>query len=217
MDALTEVHNEEFHLHDAGLLQSVTILVARSLASRSSSARPTASVPLASPPVVPPAARGGLHCAHCGHDGHVDALCYKKKKAQARRSSQGTGGSETQEILMLLRCLAASTSTGVVSTVTRSSALIGSATTSQSFTLGPPTAPFLGTYSWYLDSGASFHMTPHFAHLSSLRPSSHHCIVHTVDGSPLSVAGQGTLSSDSFHVPDASLVPDLTMQLMYAG
>jgi hypothetical protein len=101
--------------------------------------------------------------------------------------------------------------------VTQSSALIGSATASQSSALGPLTAPSLGTYSWYLDSGPSFHMTPHSAHLSSLRPSSRHCIVHTADGSPLSVPGQGTLSSDSFHVPDVSLIPDLTMQLMSTG
>jgi hypothetical protein len=158
---------------------------------------------------------GDLHCAHCGRDGHVEAFCYRKKKAQARCSLQGTGGtgsrgserssvgSETQEILMLLHHLAASTSTGVVGTVTQSSALIGSAPTSQFSTWGPPTAPSPGTYSWYLDSDASFHMTPHSAHLSSLRPS-HHCIVHTADGSPLSVARQGTLSSDSFHVPDVS-------------
>jgi hypothetical protein len=110
----------------------------------------------------------------------VEAFCYKKKKAQDRRSSQGTGGtgfggsertfadSETQEILMLFHRHAASTSTGAVGTVTRSSALIGSATAFQSSTLGPPTAPSPGTYSWYLDSGASFHMTPHSAHLSSL-------------------------------------------------
>jgi hypothetical protein len=96
-------------------------------------------------------------------------------------------------------------------------ALIGSATTSQSSTLGPPIAPSPGTYSWYLDSGASFHITPHSAHLSSLGPSSRHCIVHTADGSHLSVAGHSTLSSDSFHVPDVSLVPDLTMQLMSDG
>jgi hypothetical protein len=59
-------------------------------------------------------------------------------------------------------------------------------------------------------------MTHHSAHLSSLRHSYHHCIVHTADGSPLSVAGQGTLPSDSFHVHDVSLVPNLTMQLMSA-
>jgi hypothetical protein len=186
IDVLAEVRNEEVHLHDTDLLQSATVLVARSSASHSSSACPTASVPLASPPVVPPAVRGesgGLHCAHCGRDGHVEAFCYRKKKgqkAQARRSSQGTGGtgsggsersstsSETQEILMLLRCLEASTSPGAAGTVTQFSALIGSAPASQSFTLGPPTAPSPDTYSWYLDSGASFHMTPHSTHLSSL-------------------------------------------------
>jgi hypothetical protein len=84
MDALAEVRNEEFHLHDAGLLQSATVLAAHSSASRSSSGRPTASVPLASPPVVPPTAcgeSGCLQCAHCGHDGHVEAFCYRKKKA----------------------------------------------------------------------------------------------------------------------------------------
>jgi hypothetical protein len=145
MDALTEVRNEEVHLRDAGLLQSATVLVARSSASRSSSARPTASVPLASPPVVPPTTCGessGLQCAHCGHDGHVEAFCYRNLKAQAHCSSQGTGGtdsersersyagSETQEIFILLRCLAASTSTGAVGTVTQTSALISSAPTS---------------------------------------------------------------------------------------
>jgi hypothetical protein len=112
---------------------------------------------------------------------------------------------------MQLRCLAASTSTEVVGTVTQFSTLIGSATASQSSTLGPLTAPSPRTYSWYLDSISSFHMTPHSAHLSSLRPSYHHCIIHSADGSPLFVAGQDTLSSDSFHVPDVSLVPDLTM------
>jgi hypothetical protein len=60
-------------------------------------------------------------------------------------------------------------------------------------------------------------LTPHSAYLSSLYPSYRHCTIHTADGSPLSVAEQGTLSSDSFHVPDAPLVPDLTMQLKFVG
>jgi hypothetical protein len=123
-----------------------------------------------------------------------------RRKVQARRSSQSISGtdsggsersstgSETQEILMLLRRLAASTSSGIAGTVTQYSALIGSATDSQSSTLGPPTVPSPGTYSWYLNFGAFFHMTHHSAHLSSLRPSSRHCIVHTADGSPLSIA-----------------------------
>jgi hypothetical protein len=58
MYALAEVRNEEICLRDAGLLQSATILAARSSTGHSSSAPPVAPVPLASPPVVPPAARG---------------------------------------------------------------------------------------------------------------------------------------------------------------
>jgi hypothetical protein len=135
-------------------------LAARSSAGHSSPTHPAAPVPLASPPVVPPAARGesgGLHCDHCGRYGHVEALCYRKKKAQkaqARHSSQGTGGtgsrgsersyagSETQEILMLLHRLAASTSSGVASSVTQPFAPTGSATASQSSALRPPSVFF---------------------------------------------------------------------------
>jgi hypothetical protein len=162
----------------------------------------------------------------------VEAFCYRKKKAQkaqAHRSSQSTGGSssrgsersyvgsETQELLMLLHRLVTSTSSGVVGYVTHPSALTCSTTASQSSTLGSSSAPSSGIYSWYLDSDASFHMTPYFAYLSFLHPSYRHCIVHTADGSPLFVAEQGTLSSDSFYVPDVSLVPNLIMQLMSAG
>jgi hypothetical protein len=160
MGTLAEIRNEENRLRDASLLQSATILVARSLNGHFSSARPSAPVPLASSLVVPPTARGenvgGLHCDHYGHDGHVEAFCYRKKKAQAHRSSQGTGGtgsvgferssasSETHEILLLLHRLVASTSSGVAGSVTQPFAPTGSATASQSFTLGPPSAPSPG-------------------------------------------------------------------------
>jgi hypothetical protein len=118
---------------------------------------------------------------------------------------------------MLLRHLAASTSSRAAGSVTQRSAPTSSATASQSSALEPPSTPSLGIDPWYLDYGASFHMIPHSTHLSALRPSYRHCTIHTTDGSPLSVARQGTLCSDSFHVPDVSLVPDLTMQLMSTG
>jgi hypothetical protein len=104
MDALAEVCNEEIHLCDVGLLQSATVLDARSSIGRSLSARPVAPVALASPSVIPPTARGdsvGLQCDHCDRDGHVEAFCYRKKKAQkaqARRSSQGTGGTGSGDL-----------------------------------------------------------------------------------------------------------------------
>jgi hypothetical protein len=227
MDALTEVHNEKIRLCDAGLLQSTTILTGHSSAGRS---RLLVLLLLCHFPhlrlfLLLLVVSVGLHCDHCARDGHVEAFCYRKKKdqkAQAHHSSQGTdgtgsggshrssAGSETQEIIMLLHRLAASTSSGAVRSMTQPSALTGAANASQS------SAPSPGNDPWYLDSDASFHMAPHSAHLSALRPY-RHCTVHTADGSSLSVAGQGTLCSYSFHVPNVSLVPDLTMQLMSAG
>jgi hypothetical protein len=118
---------------------------------------------------------------------------------------------------MLLRRLVASMSSRAAGSVTQPSAHTGSATASQSFTLEPPSGPSPGIDPWYLDYVASFHMTPHSAYISALRPSYRHCTVHTVDGSPLSVAGQGILCSDSFHVSNISLVFDLTMQLKSVG
>jgi hypothetical protein len=41
--------------------------------------------------------------------------------------------------------------------------------------------------------------------------------VQTADGTSLSVAARGTLSTSSFHVPAVSHVPKLTMQLLSAG
>jgi hypothetical protein len=101
--------------------------------------------------------------------------------------------------------------------VIQSYAPTGSASTSQSSALRSPSASSPGIDPWYLDSGASFHMTPHYAHLSALHPSYCHCTIHIADGSPLAVAGQGTLCYDSFYIPDVSLIPDLTMQLMPTG
>ena len=87
---------------------------------------------------------------------------------------------------MLLRRLAASTPSGAAGSVTQSSALTGSAAASQSSIEGPPSSSTSGTCPWILDSGASFHITPHCTCLSSMSPSSCSLTVHTADGSPLS-------------------------------
>jgi hypothetical protein len=77
MDALAEVHNEETHLQDAGLLRVSSVL-----ASRSSVARCAALMPPVSPLIAPFTAHGasnGIYCDHCGRDEHVEAFCYRKK------------------------------------------------------------------------------------------------------------------------------------------
>ena len=129
MDAVAAIRNEETRLHSAGLLPSATVL-----AARSSPSQPV--VPLSSATAPPPSTRGGggggLHCDYCGKDGHVEAFCYRKKKvqrSQARQASQTSPASgsasagvsqrsstdpDTQEMLMLLRRLTASSPSGMM-------------------------------------------------------------------------------------------------------
>jgi hypothetical protein len=152
MEALAAVRNEEIRLRDAGLLQSSSSSV---LAARSSFkvSPPPSGAPSSVVPSSVSGGGGGLKCDWCGRDNHAEAYCYRKK-AQSRRggrSSQGTSGSngfgiggsqrssagsETQEMLMLLRHLAASTPAGAASSVTQAPTPAGSATASQSSSLG---------------------------------------------------------------------------------
>ena len=103
MEALAVVRNEELRLHSTGLLQSSSSSV---LAARSSSSTAVAPPPKTPLPAAPSSEGGGggrLHCDYFGKNTHVDAYCFKKKKAQSRRggsgrTSQGTGsvgGSDT--------------------------------------------------------------------------------------------------------------------------
>jgi hypothetical protein len=70
---------------------------------------------------------------------------------------------------------------------------------------------------WYLDSGASFHMTSDSSLLSTIRSLISHVRVLTADGTSLPVSSRGTLSTSSFSVPDISLVPHLKMNLFSAS
>jgi hypothetical protein len=70
---------------------------------------------------------------------------------------------------------------------------------------------------WYLDSGASFHMTSTSSILSALRSLVSPVRVITADGTSLPVSSRGTLSTSSFSVPDVSHVPSLKMNLFSAS
>jgi hypothetical protein len=91
-----------------------------------------------------------------------------------------------QEVLALFRCL---------STATEASA---HGTTAQASSSAPP-PPLLGISSpWFLDFGASFHMTPHATHMSSMSSPDPPIFVRTADGTSLHVAGRGVLSTSFF-------------------
>jgi hypothetical protein len=92
------------------------------------------------------------------------------RQHQARVSSGSSGSSVValtdQDLISRLRGLLATTgspSTGTAGSVTDSPG-----------TARPPSSTQSGTSPWYLDSGASFHMTSDFSILSALRSSLSH-------------------------------------------
>jgi hypothetical protein len=70
--------------------------------------------------------------------------------------------------------------------------------------------------SWVLDSGASFHVTSNKAHLIACKQTVDGTTIHTADGTSCHVSHGGTFSSH-FYVPDISLVPQLSMNLLFVG
>jgi hypothetical protein len=119
-------------------------------------------------------------------------------QSQARVQSSSSGSSvvalSDQDIIRSLHGLLA----------TPGSSLMGTAgsVTDYSGTARPPPYPPSGISPWYLDSGASFHMTSDSFLLSAIRSLIFHVRVLTADGTSLPVSSRGTLSTSSFSVPD---------------
>ena len=118
-----------------------------------------------------------------------------RRQHQARASSGSSGSSAValtdQDIISRLSGLLA-TATGSPSTGTA-----GSVTDSPG-TARPPPSTQSGMSPWYLDSGASFHMTSDSSLLSAIRSLISPVPVLTADGTSLSVSSRGTLSTSSF-------------------
>lgn len=70
---------------------------------------------------------------------------------------------------------------------------------------------------WILDSGASFHMSFDDSWLTSCRLVKNGATVHTANGTLCKVTHQGSISSPQFTVPNVSLVPKLSMNLISVG
>ena len=71
--------------------------------------------------------------------------------------------------------------------------------------------------SWVVDSGASFfHVTSNKTQLTDCKQIVDVTTIHTVDGTSCHVTHEGTFSSH-FYVPDISLAPQLSMNLLSVG
>ncbi|CAD6256571.1 unnamed protein product [Miscanthus lutarioriparius] len=156
-------------------------------------------------------------CGYCKIYGHEE--CRKKQRdRQGRRgrhfsqgSSQGSGGSSTQQGTRSVSAAEQKVPAMFRRLTTAAQASAHGTTAQASSSASPP--PGISS-PWFLDSGASFHMTPDSTNLSSVSSPDPPIFVRTADGTSLSVAGRGILSTSSFDVPTVSHVPKLTMQLL---
>ncbi|BAH91807.1 Os02g0616666 [Oryza sativa Japonica Group] len=221
LETLPELRAEETRCREAGIgiaQQSTSVLVAQGLPSQVHVSAQPVVVPSPLPVAAgAPSTPSGIVCGYCSKTGHTASMCYKKKRDQSHRTSQGSrqGSSQSssqqitsteQELVRLLRRLMTTASTSTH----------GSAAQASSLPPPPPSSSGILS-SWFLDSGASFHMTPDSTHLSSMSPPDTPLTVQTANGTSLPVVDRGTLSTSSFRVPTVSHVPKLTMQLMSAG
>jgi len=94
-------------------------------------------------------------CGYCGKGHHPEVVCHKKQRDKLARHGGSSSSSATrsvfaveQELLTLLRHL----------TVVPPSP---SSTTAQASGPSPPPPPSGFSSKWFLDSDASFHMTPY--------------------------------------------------------
>jgi len=71
--------------------------------------------------------------------------------------------------------------------------------------------------SWVLDSGASFHVTSDSSQLVDCKTVHDGASVQTTDDTSCSITHQGSLSTAHFTVPNVSLVPQLSMNLLSVG
>ena len=161
------------------------------------------------PPQPPPPPSTEPQCGYCGKYRHTEDVCRKKQHEKKSRRGESSAARPVatleQEVLTLFCRLNAVASSP-------------SGTTARASGTRPPPPPSSGISSkWFLDSGASFHMTPDSSQLSSLSIVDPPPIIQTADGTSLLVVGRGVLSTSSFHVPTVSHVPQLTMQLMFVG
>jgi hypothetical protein len=231
---LSELWAEETRLRGAGFLEVPSVLAAHGPPPLPA---PSTQLWLPALPILPtPQGQGSSqhqsqhqqhrgqdhrptrHCTYCNRDGHTASNYYMRdpslrRQHQARVPSGSSGSSVValtdQDIISRLRGLLAATgspSMGTASSVTESPG-----------TARPPPSTQSGTSPWYLDFGASFHMTSDPSILSALRSLFSPVNVLTADGTSLPVSSRGTFSTSSFSVPDISHVPRLKMNLFSAS
>lgn len=72
-------------------------------------------------------------------------------------------------------------------------------------------------HSWLFDSVCCNHMTPYASSFTTFTPTPHSSLIHTADGSTMTIKTIGTINPHSRSVQDIFHVPELSFNLLSVG
>jgi hypothetical protein len=161
--------------------------------------------------------RDNLYCRYCRRHGHTIDKCWRNAK-----SSTSAAAVTTTESASSLATLAAPSGDSTRSSLTLSpadfEAIINQVLTRSGNASSSVLSILLGKSSSWLFYSASYnHMTPYASFFTTYAPPSHTSLIHTANGSSMTIQTIGTVHTPSLSVPDVFHVPKLSFDLLSVG
>jgi len=158
--------------------------------------------------------RDNTYCRYCRRRGHTIDKCWRKAKSSTSVAAAIT----TESALSLAAPFGNSSGSAPTLSPANFEAIInqvlarfGNASSFVLFVL-------LGKSSfWLFNSACCNHMTPYASSFITSAPPPHTSLIHTADGSSITVQTIGTVHTPSLSVPDLLHVPKLSFNLLFVG
>jgi len=161
--------------------------------------------------------RDNPFCCYCPRHGHTIDKCWRKAKSSAfaavvttieGASSSAAPAASSGDITGFALTLSLADFKAIINQVLARSGNASSSVLSV----------FPGkSSSWLFDSACCNHMTPYASSFTTSVPPSHTSLIHTIDGSSMTVQTTGTVHTPTLSVPDVFHVPKLSFNLLSVG
>ena len=174
-----------------------------------------------------------LFCNYCKRNGHLISNCRRRPEKKSEQSQKhGPTTLQAQNSNQLDK--ASSDAGSVILTIAQIQEMINSFMASAFTSMGisglsPSSIAFPAFHSstslstsitpstWFLDSGASNHMTSVEQHQHKCKLYDGHDSITTMNGYQLPISGTGTISIGTLTLPDVYFVPNLAVNLISIG